>query len=170
MISVNLFKLPNREQATRRLALAGNVILALLLGHQAGMLMGFFDEKQAVTLPARALNLQPIAAPKPEKNTAVPLEELRLFGDPPTSKRQETETQAPEIRPALKLRGVIHSANSRAARAIITEANGRDVAYPVGARLPGGMRLTKINPRDVVVSYRGREEHLRLSNKMTPES
>lgn len=174
MIADAFVKLLGDEQTMKRLVLAINVILGFLLGYQLTLALGLFGDEPKMALPeqghSQGHSLERQAVPKPHTVTSMSLEQVHLFGQPRLTKRQETVAQAPRVRPKLTLRGIIHSTNLRAGRAIISESNGRDVAYPIGARLPGGMRLTKINSRNVAVSHRGREELLHLSNKMAPGS
>lgn len=170
VIAHRLLKLRGDWFSTKTLVAGVNVILGLLLGYQVMALMGVVGDPHALALPIVGPKVQPRAVSEPHKVDAIAPEQLHLFGEPQMVARQETVAAAPEIRPQLTLRGIIHSTNSRAARAIITESDGRDVAYPLGARLPGGRRLTKINYRDVVVSHQGREELLPLAKKVTPES
>ncbi|MGC1954097.1 MAG: type II secretion system protein N [Gammaproteobacteria bacterium] len=170
MISPTFLKSLGQERAMKRLALAVNVMLGFLIGHQLTVFFGLVGEEHNLALPAGGASFERLAVARPDAVPSTSLEQLHLFGEPSMAKRQETVMQPPEVRPKLVLRGIIHSTNWRAARAIITEINGRDVAYPLGARLPGGIKLTKINYRNVVVSHRGGEELLYLSNKMTPGS
>jgi hypothetical protein len=170
MMAEGLLKLIGDGQSMKRLAFAINVILGLLLGYQLALAIGIFGEKPKMTLPQRGYRLEQHAIPKPDTVTLMSLEEVHLFGQPRLTQRQETGAQVPRVRPKLALRGIIHSTNLRAGRAIIAESDGRDVAYPLGARLPGGMRLTKINYRNVAVSDRGHEKLLHLSNRMASGS
>lgn len=168
MIISSLARLLAEEKSMKRLAVTVNVLLGLLLSYQLAVLIGGRAEEHAIALPDGGLNLAQPSAPQSEKVPLMSLEQVHLFGEPPITKRQNTEAKAPEVRPPLSLRGIVHSTNPRAARAIIAEVNGRDVAYPLGARLAGGMRLTKINYRNVVLLHRGREQVLQLSNKVAP--
>ena len=166
--SDELLRLFGAERSMKRLILAINVMLGLLLGYQLAILMGFEAEEHKMVVPERDASLDRPAVPIADGVSSMSLEQVHVFGEPQAAIRQETVTEAPEVRPTLTLRGIIHSTNKRAARAIITESSGRDVAYPLGARLPGGMRLTEINYRDVVISHRGRQELLHLSNRAAP--
>ena len=168
VISDELLRLLGAGRSMKGLILAINVMLGLLLGYQLVILMGFEAEEQKIVVPEREGSLDRPAVPIADGVSSVPLEQVHLFGEPHAATRQESVAEAPEVRPTLTLRGIIHSTNRRAARAIITESSGRDVAYPLGARLPGGMRLTEINYRDVVISRRGRQELLHLSNRAAP--
>ena len=170
MILDAFFKSLGHEWAMKRLALVVNVMLGFLIGHQLTVSFGLVGEENNMALPAREPSFQRLTVANPDQVSPTSLGQVHLFGEPRMTKRQKTVTQSPEVRPKLTLRGIIHSTNWRAARAIITETNGRDVAYPLGARLPGGIKLTRINYRNVVVLHRGREELLHLSNKTAPGS
>lgn len=175
MISHAFLKWPIDRRSIRRLTLIGNVLLGLLVGQQIIMLFGFLGQRPEGALPAEEVprptgevSAASLTVSSPNDITSQPLELVQLFGAPPTAQRQEPVRVAPEARLNLTLRGVIHSTNAGTARAIIAESNGRDVAYPLGAWLPGGARLTRINHRNVVVSHSGREELLPLSSKGAP--
>jgi type II secretory pathway component PulC len=170
MIAYRLLNLHGDQLSVKRLAGAVNVMLGILLAYQVTALMGFVDDQYEVPLSMDGANAPPRAVQKPDKHTAIAPDQAHLFGEPLAAGRQDAVAEAPEVRPSLILRGIIHSTNTGAARAIITQSDGRDVAYPLGARLPGGRRLSKINYRDVVVSHHGREELLTLSKKVAPES
>ncbi len=170
MIAHRLFNLHGDQLSIKRLTVAVNIMLGLLLVYQVTALVGFGDGQYEVPLSTVGANVPPRAVHRPDEHTAIAPDQAHLFGEPLTGTRQDTVAEAPERRPRLILRGIIHSTNASAARAIITESDGRDVAYPLGAQLPGGRRLNKINYRDVVVSHQGREELLTLSKKVAPES
>lgn len=168
MLLEPIARLARHESAPRSVALAINGMLLGLLGYQFAVLAGLIGKDRPGALPEPAVASAQVALPLSTVVTPEALQEVRLFGESSQAKRQEAVTEAPEVRPKLVLRGVIHSADSQGARAIITESNGRDIAYPLGARLPGGMQLTEIDYRHVVILYRGHEERLHL--KISKES
>ncbi|MGF1613480.1 MAG: type II secretion system protein N [Gammaproteobacteria bacterium] len=163
MFLEHIARLARHESAPRSVAFSINVILLGVLGYQFAMLAGLIGEDKPAALPEPAVAATQAAIPLSTGVTSEALQEMRLFGESSQAKRQEAVTEAPEARPTLVLRGVIHSTDPQGARAIITESNGRDIAYPLGARLPGGMQLTEIDHRHVVVLSRGREERLHLN-------
>jgi type II secretory pathway component PulC len=170
MFLEHIARLARHESVSRNVALSINVMLLGVLGYQFAVLASLIGEDKAGALPEPAVASAQVAIPLSTVVTSEALREVRLFGESSQAKRQEAVTEVPEVRPKLVLRGVIHSTDPQGARAIITESNGRDIAYPLGAGLPGGMQLTEIDYRHVVVLYRGREERLHLNIRKESDS
>lgn len=72
------------------------------------------------------------------------------------------DSDAPDSRLDLKLRGVIAAAEARYSRAFIANSDGQDRAYAIGAQVPGGALVHAIHPDRVVLSRSGSLETLRL--------
>jgi general secretion pathway protein C len=98
------------------------------------------------------------------QNQARQISQWHLFGQIQKSSPAAVAkvTDAPDTRLNLKLRGVLASGDPALAMAIIAEGNGKEDAYPLGAKLPGNAVLKEIYADRVILEYRGRLEALRL--------
>jgi general secretion pathway protein C len=72
------------------------------------------------------------------------------------------QTEVPETRLSLQLRGVITNDVAEYAVAIIADNRGRDQIYRVGQQVPGGARLHAVQSEQVVLNRAGTLESLRL--------
>jgi general secretion pathway protein C len=72
------------------------------------------------------------------------------------------QTEVPETRLNLQLRGVITNDIAEYAVAIIADNRGRDQIYRVGQQVPGGARLHAVQSEQVVLNRAGSLESLRL--------
>jgi general secretion pathway protein C len=81
-----------------------------------------------------------------------------LFGPAPPPVAELPESDA-----RLTLHGVVLSERPEETRSIIAGPDGRHVAYPLNARLPGGGEVVEVQADRVVLLRGGRHEALRLA-------
>lgn len=146
----------------KNLGIATNLILSLLLAFWLVALMQALMEGKGSTadvfssieysqpaLASRSVDIAPIIG-------------LHIFGQGrSTMDHAKPLDKAPDSQAKLILRGIIYSDNSEEVQAIIAKPNGKDIAYHVGASLPGGIRLVQIHQNRVLISRHGHLETLR---------
>ncbi len=91
-----------------------------------------------------------------------------LFGEVeknPTAPKPPPPPPLPETSLNLKLVGVFFSPRSDQALALIADSQGSQTTYQIGAALPGGARLERIERERVIVSRNGRQATLKLPRK-----
>lgn len=107
-------------------------------------------------MPVPALPTRADAATAPA--ATLPLSAWHLFGVTEARSAPVSEGDS-----GLRLRGTVASTRADDGTAIIADGNGRERAYPVGARLPGGGMLVEVRPDHVTIERDGRRERLDLS-------
>ncbi len=145
------------------------VLLALALAHAVASLAWSVFLGRA-TLPVKPLP----AATSANASGGAALDyaaigDWHLFGraDPPRSAAPSAPPVPPPPPPMtplnLRLVGLFFAEQgANAALALIAEGDGAESAYRIGAALPGGARLERIERDQVVVSRQGHQETLRL--------
>ncbi len=84
-----------------------------------------------------------------------------------TQARQPTPVVMPETKLALVLRGVFASKDPTKAGAIVSQRNGQQAFYTLGAQLPGGAMLKEVHTDRIVLLRNHRLETLRLPKETT---
>ena len=104
------------------------------------------------------------AAPADPRALARRVAAWHLFGaaPAPAPAAPAADRPLPATSLRLTLRGVVAAEDPRLAAALVADASGRERAYRVGERLPGGAELVAVRPREVVLRRGGRLETLRL--------
>jgi len=121
-------------------------------------------------LPAPPQGLLPVVTATssrmaPEQAVGGTAVQWHLFGRPQHTgrqARQPTPVVMPETKLALVLRGVFASKDPSKAGAIVSQRNGQQAFYPLGAQLPGGATLKEVHTDRIVLLRNHRLETLRL--------
>ena len=118
--------------------------------------------------PPLPLERAPTSRAVPEQGAqgaAGRLARWHLFGRAPRAgaqARQPAPVVMPETKLALVLRGVFASQDPATAGAIVSQRNGQQAFYPLGAKLPGGAILKEVHAERIVLLRKHRLETLRL--------
>ena len=96
--------------------------------------------------------------------TPGPIVDWHLFGRPPEKEATAAPrpADAPTTRQDLKLKGVLSTDDTDAARAIILVPGLPERTYRIGETLPGGAEVTAIGPGDALLKQKGGFERLPL--------
>lgn len=157
-----------QEQVIGRAAMVTNLILLGFLAYiLAGLTWRLFPGPQQMAPPIQVeKTARPAARGQGAPSGRWNIAQWRLFGAKPrvqkTTPVAVAPTRLPETRLNLVLRGVYASENPRTAGAIISEPNGKQGFYRVGARLPGGAVLKEVHADRIILERSGRLETLRL--------
>lgn len=149
----------------KRLPVLVNIGLVAALVYSLIQLLGFALKQTDVLLLDTSSTVTPTSVADSEVLDVGSIISLNLFGQASAPRHQGTAQEVPEAWPELLLRGVVHSENLAAARAIIAQPGGRDIAYGVGAQLPDGIQLAEIHRDRVFLSQHGRLQVLYLKEK-----
>ncbi len=164
-----VFSAPLGPGALRRLPVAVNIVLVVLLASVAANLTW-----RVLTPPARPADGVPAAAtaaraPAAQAADAQRLAGVHLFGTALQGPAPTAPIDAPETHLNLSLRGVFASRDPQEALAIISDPGGKEKPYRVGEALPGGATLHEIYADRVILSRGGRLEALRLQRERLPQ-
>ena len=150
-----------------RLISAINVVLVLMLAYSAAQFTWRLIPAPA-PLPAPPV-AKAVVASRPtvsESQSLVrQLPNWHLFGQANVAKARPKQSEIPETKLKLTLRGLFASDNPKEAWAIIADASGKENFYKVGGALPGNAKLTEIHADRIVLERRGKYETLRLPKK-----
>lgn len=142
-------RLPHSLVAAKTVA-AGLAVIALCLLAKL-LVVVISDAQLPVVLPS------PADAPRISTGSSTPLAQWHLFGLPSNAAAPSNETAL-----ALVLRGTIASSDPRSGTAFISDAQGHDARYRVGASLPGGVVLDAVYAGRVILLNNGQRETLSL--------
>lgn len=157
-----------RDQLTRYLPWLINTLLVIFL----------INTIVTVTLRWMSPDSEPASAatantPAPavvNRQQAVEIAQLHLFGNAVQQGEAQTPTVAPETKLNLVLSGVIASNRAEDEVAIIGPRGGREQGYAIGDRLPGGAVLKEIYEDRVILQHAGRLETLTLQRKLLDDT
>ena len=156
-----------QERIISRAVVVTNLILLGFLAYTlAGLTWRLFPEPEQAAPP---MQVEAAARPAAQAQGAAGrwnIAQWHLFGAKPRGQPAApvavAPTRLPETKLNLVLRGVYASENPQAAGAIISEPNGKQGFFRVGARLPGGAVLKEVHTDRIILERRGRLETLRL--------
>jgi general secretion pathway protein C len=137
------------------------LVLVLLIGHTAAALVWLLFEGPSVAPVAAVSKVG--AAPRRDLTPEM-AGDWKLFGDAAAQPVAGDPANAPQTSLALQLLGVFSSGNDRHAGAVIAERGKDGELYRVGALLPGGATLEKVEKEQVVLRRRGQLETLRFDS------
>lgn len=152
----------------RQAALAeyGPRIAVLLLGGLIAIQAGYFVTSWG-TMATHSPPSAPAMAPFTNRSAAPPLRtesivNAHLFGEAQSA----AASDAPQTSAALVLAGVLAVPDPQKGMAIIGPSAGAAKLYPVGAAVPGGVRLHAVYPDRVLLDRNGVLESLSLPKKL----
>jgi len=124
----------------------------------------FFPQEEAQVKPVQRQN-QSIINKQAQQNNFNKLTSANIFG---ISEKGivKTQTEVPETRLNLTLKGVLSATPMERASAIIAQGKaGKEDIYSVGDRMPGGVTINEIHPEYVVLERNGLLETLKLQKE-----
>jgi general secretion pathway protein C len=145
--------------------------LVALLVAAALVVVGGYHAARLVLLAVAGPDLPPVAvvAPVPSATNAAagrhdPADaaDWTLFGDATAATATGTPESAPATTLQLQLLGVFSVADEKLAGAVIAERGGAGDLYRIGAAVPGGATLERVEPDRVLLRRRGQLETLRF--------
>jgi len=160
--SAILTRLPQLQALYRRLPEIVSLLLVIACAHAlVNITWMFLPEAEIEAASASTARISVTTA----RDTAQDIRRLtsaHLFGETERTV-VAAPTEAPETRLNLVLRGVIAADPMNISSAIISQGNGgKEDAYGVGDKLPGGVTVTEVHPEDVLLERGGHLEVLRL--------
>lgn len=159
-----LSKIANRF-GQKQLVWLVNILMLLLLGQALASLTWRMLEQQS---PLQVTERQDASIAKAQQTQTVArqIASWHLFGHARSVAASAGPTIAPETKLNLLLRGVLASADSANAEAIIAAgAKAAEKIYRIDESIPGGAILREIYADRVILEYRGRVETLTLLRK-----
>lgn len=148
----------------RHAAFVVSLVLVVMLGHGLARLTW---QIVGPPPPAAMATAVPGTGDAPDPGTVGPKDHARaisalsLFGEPGSEPQVVTAPEPVQETPLnLRLGGVLYGGGGGIA--LIAEAGGPESRYRPGDSLPGGARLERVLPRQVILSRSGREETLTL--------
>ncbi len=144
-----------------------NVILVLMLAYSAAQLTWRLVPAPAPlpAPPAAKVVVASKSSTSDNRSLVRQLPNWHLFGQASVTKTRPKQSEIPETKLKLTLRGLFASDNPKEAWAIIADASGKENFYKVGGVLPGNAKLTEIHVDRIVLERRGKYETLRLPKK-----
>lgn len=158
-----------RAVSHRRAAAALSLVLAVVVGWQAGGLLWRLVPDAPAARPPAEVTLTAETAAAGQNNGRDPSAQvaaMELFGTADESEQAAAETEAaaadaPETQLNLSLKG-IYAAGGGDGLAIVTSGGGDQSVYSVGDEIAGNARITAIFGDRVVLQRNGRAETLRM--------
>lgn len=140
------------------LVTAAALVLVLLIGYT----LAAFAWLVADGVPVAAVPPAPVASVAPRREfTPDMARNWTLFGDA-SAQPAAGDQPAPQTNLALQLLGIFSTGNDRLAGAVIAERGKDGELFRVGAALPGGATLEKVEKDQVLLRRRGQLETLRF--------
>ena len=153
------------QQLNQRMANAVSLLLIVACAYVlVEITWMFFPQSEDVVLPVQKKNLASVNA-QAQKNNFKNLTSSNIFG---VSKKVVTpkQTNAPETRLNLTLKGLLAATPMEMASAIIARGKGgKEDIFSVGDKMPGGVLIKEIHVDHVVLERGGRLEILRLQKE-----
>ncbi len=147
----------------RILVVTTSVVLVLLIAVTLARLVWLVVDgaSSAVAIPPVAAPVMAVAAPR--RYSPDDAARWRLFGDAaPSASPVATGENAPETSLALQLLGVFSTGDTRLAGAVIAERGKDGELFRIGAAVPGGATLEKVEADKVLLRRRGQLETLKF--------
>ncbi len=158
-----LAALANGVSLTRAAPWVTFALLALVCWQAAVLTWALLPTPQQPAPPVAAnTSVTPVASAADALTLSRTIAARHLFGSTVSTAAPVAQTNIPETRLRLTLRGVMAASLADQATAIIADPAGNENYYPVGAELPGGATLEEVHAEHVVLSRNGRYETLSL--------
>jgi len=124
----------------------------------------FFPQEEQASLPAPSQK-QAAINKQTQQNNFNALTAANIFGVSENAGVQK-QTEVPETKLNLVLKGVLSAETAGLASAIIAQGQaGNEDIYSVGDRMPGGVLIQEIHPEYVVLERNGQLETLKLQKE-----
>jgi len=161
----NFVALMSHPAMGRVVTVVNLLVLAMLAHSLAQVTWRILPAPPTGPIPALAMGREPTGVAPVSDSTAVRrIAGWHLFGDATRTPVADvpSQTNLPETKLNLVLRGVLAVADKKRAQAIIAQPNGTEQPYGVGDSLPGGAVLKEIKPTSVILLRNHQYETLSL--------
>ncbi len=149
------------QQLNRRLAALVSLLLVVACAWLLVEITWLFFPQGEEASPA-VQQMQPRINKQNQQNNFRKLTAANVFGVSDRAIAQK-QTDVPETRLNLTLKGVLAATPMKMASAIIAQGkNGKEDIYGIGDKMPGGVIIKEIYPEHVVLERGGRLETLKL--------
>ncbi len=150
------------QQINQRLAAVVSLLLVVACAWLLVEITWMFFPQDDQALTAVQQKTQPHLNKQNQQNSFNKLTSANVFGVSDKAVVQK-QTNVPETRLNLTLKGVLAAIPMKMASAIIAQGkNGKEDIYGIGDKLPGGVVIKEIYPEHVVLERGGRLETLKL--------
>lgn len=150
------------QQLNRRLAAITSLLLVVACAWLLVEITWLFFPQDDAPLTAVQNKTQPLINKQNQQNNFNKLTSANVFGVSDKAVVQK-QTNVPETRLNLTLKGVLAATPMKMASAIIAKGrNGKEDIYGIGDKMPGGVTIKEIHPEHIVLERGGRLETLKL--------
>ncbi len=150
------------QQLNRRLAAIVSLLLVVACAWLLVEITWIFFPQDEAMLSAVQQKTQPHINKQNQQNNFNKLTSANVFGVSDRALAQK-QTNVPETRLNLTLKGVLAATPMKMATAIIAQGkNGKEEVYGIGDKMPGGVIIKEIYPQHVVLERGGLLETLKL--------
>lgn len=156
------------HKLNRWLPLSAKLLLIIASAYTLAQLTWLLVPVEQTSAPTPRLSSSPSSAPGPaDQQKILQITQAHLFGQYQATESKPLQTDAPETRLNLTLKGVLAATPMNSASAIIAMGkNGKEDIYGIGDRVSSAT-VKEIHPDRVILERSGRYETLRLPREFS---